>query len=254
MCRPVAARGLREARQAELVHDVLHDQRDLPHVAPRVALARVEVDQEVVGPVDVVHPRGPRVQVDAAEVDDPGERRRLVADREVGRAPGRELDVHGLEPVGMIGRNALLVEEPLLRAVRVALHLHRAALDVVQDVRRDVEVVLDEVELLQPALREEDLVRVRDVDLAPADSQLHAPILRFPDASLSACMRVGQCCAARPARRKAVSGARRPRESADAAQGSGEGGIRTLDPPFGRYAISSRVPSAARTPLQARRA
>ena len=31
----------------------------------------------------------------------------------------------------------------------------------------------------------------------------------------------------------------------------GEGGIRTLDPPFGRYAISSRVPSAARTPLRA---
>ena len=50
--------------------------------------------------------------------------------------------------------------------------------------------------------------------------QLHrTPFSRFPDASLSACMRVGQCRVARAARRKAVSGARRG--ASRAGQGSG---------------------------------
>src|SRR5438034_889400 len=44
---------------------------------------------------------------------------------------------------------------------------------------------------------------------------------------------------------------REPAAKPHGGQGSGEGGIRTLDPPFGRYAISSRVPSATRTPLRA---
>ena len=208
MCRPVEPEVFGKLAEPELVHHVLHDERDLPHVPPGIPLARVEVDQEVVGPVDVVHARVPRVQVDAPEVDDPGERGRLVADREVRRPPGRELDVHGLEPVRVIGRDALLVEEPLLGAVGVALHLHRPPLDVVQHVGGDVEVVLDEVDLLQLPLREEDLVRVRDVDLAPPDLQLHRPILRFPDASLRARMRAEQCCAARAARRSVRSAAR----------------------------------------------
>src|SRR5262249_28625963 len=43
---------------------------------------------------------------------------------------------------------------------------------------------------------------------------------------------------------------REPAAKPHCGQGSGEGGIRTLDPPFGRYAISSRVPSATRTPLR----
>ena len=79
---------------------------------------------------------------------------------------------------------------------------------------------------------------------------------RFPDALLSARMPGGQCPVTRPAGRRVLSSARRPAEPGSAGAGrrsgkrDGEGGIRTLDPPFGRYAISSRVPSAARTPLR----
>ena len=53
------------------------------------------------------------------------------------------------------------------------------------------------------------------------------PASRFPDVSLSACMPVGQCYAARPAGRRALSGARRPTEAGSAGregvagQGSG---------------------------------
>jgi hypothetical protein len=139
-------------------------------VRPRVARARVEVDEHVVGALDVVHAAVPGVQVDATEVDDPREASRLGHHGEVGRAPaaGKD-DVNGFEPVGMRGGNTLLVEEEPVHAVRIAQHLHGAVADMREDDVRDVDVVADEVALGQPALREEDLVEVRDRDVAPAD-------------------------------------------------------------------------------------
>jgi len=53
----------------------------------------------------------------------------------------------------------------------VALHLHRPALDVIQAVRRDVDVVLDEVALGQALRWKEELVGIGDADLAPCDEQ-----------------------------------------------------------------------------------
>src|SRR5439155_716853 len=41
-------RRLRIRRQRELIEHLLHDHRDLAHVLPRVALARVEIDEHVV--------------------------------------------------------------------------------------------------------------------------------------------------------------------------------------------------------------
>ena len=76
--QPCRARGLRERREPELVHHLAHDERDLAHERPLPVARRVEVDQQVVGPLDLGHPRVPGVQLDAAEVRDPGERRRVV--------------------------------------------------------------------------------------------------------------------------------------------------------------------------------
>jgi hypothetical protein len=81
-------------------------------VLPWVALGRVEIDEHVVGALDVINAAMPRVEVDAPEVDDPGEAGRVRHDREVGcAAAAGEQDVHGLEPIRMGIRNALLVEE-----------------------------------------------------------------------------------------------------------------------------------------------
>ena len=162
--QPGRTRGLRVRREPELVHHLLHDERDLADELPRVALARVEVDQQVVGPLDVVHARVPRVQLDAAEVDHPGERGRVVDDREHGRVAARELHELLADEV-RVRRHALLVEELPLDAVRVALHVEWPAADVVQRARRDVEVVGDQIALRQARLGEEDLVRVRDLNL-----------------------------------------------------------------------------------------
>ena len=63
---------------------------------------RVEVDQQVVGQLDLGHARVPGVQLDAAEVRDPGERGRVVDDREDGRVPARERDGHLVDVVGML--------------------------------------------------------------------------------------------------------------------------------------------------------
>ena len=175
--QPCRAGGLRERGEPELVHHLLDHHRDLAHIGPGVALARVEVDQEVVGPVDVVDARMPGVELDAPEVGDPGERGRLVADGEVGAAPARKVDVHGLEPVRVRLGNTLLVEEKPVHALRVALHLHRPPLDVVQNGSGNGEVIGDQVALRQPRLGEVHLVRVGDVDLAPPNphAQLTEP-------------------------------------------------------------------------------
>jgi len=149
----------------------MDDERDCQHVVPLVVRGRVEVDQHVVGPLDVVDPRVPSVELDAAEVDDPRERGRVVDDREDGRVAAREADELLPDVLGM-GWNPFLVEEVALDAVRVALHVERPPADVVERARRDVDVVPDEVGLRQPALGEEGLLRIRDLDLVAADSHL----------------------------------------------------------------------------------
>jgi hypothetical protein len=110
------------------------------------------------------------VEVDAAEVDDPGERGSVVADGKVGGAPAREADMDRLEPVRMGLRYTLLVEEEAVDAVGVPLHLHRPVAHVVEQAVGHVDVVLNEIALRQPELREEDLVRVRDPDVAAGDA------------------------------------------------------------------------------------
>jgi hypothetical protein len=108
------------------------------------------------------------VQLDAAEVDHPGERRLVVDDREHRRVAAGELHELLADELG-VRRHALLVEEVCFDAVWIADHVERAAAEMGQRAAGDVEVVLDEVALRQPGLGEEDLVRVGDRDFVSAD-------------------------------------------------------------------------------------
>ena len=99
--------------------------------------ARVQVDQEVVGKLSMLHAGRPRVEIDAAEVGDPRQGCSLSDDGEVGGSPARELDVDALHPLRMRLRNALLIEESLSRAVRIALHQHGSARHVIEHLRRE---------------------------------------------------------------------------------------------------------------------
>ena len=132
--------------------------------------ARVEIDQEVVRQLDLRHARVPGVQLDAAEVRDPGERCGVVDDREDGRVAAREGDGHLVDERRMVRRHALLVEELAVDAVREALHVEGPAAQMRQRAVGDVEVVADDVALRQPPLGEEHLVGVGDRDVPAPDS------------------------------------------------------------------------------------
>ena len=102
---------------------------------------------QVVGPIDVVTRRVPLVEIDAAEVDDPEQRRQVVDHRKVDDVARVVIDPAGANPVGPRRRRALHEEELAGGAVRVALHHHRAIADVRQQDRRDVGVVLNQIAL-----------------------------------------------------------------------------------------------------------
>ena len=126
---------------------------------------------------------GMRVEVDAAEVGDPGEAGRLVDDDLVGGAPGRERQRGGPDPVGRVVRRALLEERLLLGPVDEALERHRPAAHPDERPVGDGEEVADEVQLRVAGLREVELVRVADRDLAAADLEDLLPRRHGSDAS-----------------------------------------------------------------------
>src|ERR671934_885125 len=128
----------------------------------------------------------PRVQLYAAEVDHPGERGGVVDDREHGRVPAGKPD-ELLADVVRVPRHALLVEESGVDAVRVALHVEGTTAEVRQRAVGDVDVVAHEVALRQPALGEEDLVRIRERNLVATDAHGGAVSSRSARSGCSLC-------------------------------------------------------------------
>src|SRR6478752_1553672 len=100
------------------------------------------------------------MQLDAAEIGDPRQRRGVVDHGEDGRVPAWEFDVL-LPDVLRVRRHSLLVEEVALDAVWVADHVEGPAAQVRNGTAGEVDVVLDQIALRQARSREEDLVRVR---------------------------------------------------------------------------------------------
>ncbi len=87
------------------------------------------------------------MQLDAAEVDDPGEPGGVV-DHDLFRgAAGGKGQRHGAQPSGSIGGRALLVEGLALGAVDEALENDGPVADAGEGARRDRQVVADEIEL-----------------------------------------------------------------------------------------------------------
>jgi hypothetical protein len=117
--------------------------------------------------VEVGRVNGVRVQLETAEVDHPGQLRRVTQDDLVGRAPGRVAQLGRLDPAGPVGRRALLKKRLAVDAVDVALHRHRPAPGPAQRAVGHGQVVAHDVELRVAGLREIDLVGAGDAHLAP---------------------------------------------------------------------------------------
>ena len=133
---------------------------------------RVDVDAQLVRAVDVRAPRGPRVEVDDGEVRAPDDLRDL-GHAQLVRVPARgERDTRHLDPVGPLLGHALLVDLLARDPVREAAELRRTLAERAHDAVADGEVVVDEVALRVARVREQHLVRVRDLDDPRADLEL----------------------------------------------------------------------------------
>ena len=163
------AGGLRPADEPDAGERLAGDERDLADLRPGDARHRIEVDPQLVGMVEVVGPDRVRIEVDAAEVGDPGQPGRLVEDDLVGGPAGRERQRRDPKEVGPVLGGPLLEEEVAGGAIDEALERHRPAAYAAQRAVGDRQVVADEVELRVAGLREVDLVRVRDGHVAIAD-------------------------------------------------------------------------------------
>src|SRR5262249_10911329 len=121
--------------------------------------------------IEILRAHRMRMEIDASEVDDPRQLRR-VAQHDLARGPaGGKLELHHLDPERPRLGRSLLEKELALRAVDIALERHRPPTRSAQRAFRHREVVAHQVDLGDAALREEDLLRIRDRDLAALDLQ-----------------------------------------------------------------------------------
>ncbi len=156
----------------------MYDQGHTSHVVPARAGAWIQINSQLVGVLKVLGAYRVRVQVDASQVDDPEELRRVAHD-DLSRCPARrKAHLHRLDPVGVLRRCPLLEERIALRAIDVALEHDRPPGDPAQRPSGDRRIVPGQGELRVTGLRKEHLVRVGDHHLATRDFQ--GGLLRLP--------------------------------------------------------------------------
>ena len=134
-------------------------------IASKCAVAlvgRVEVEHDPVRAVGLVGAGRPHVRGDAVLVGEPDERRRLAADHLGDLAALAARHGHRPHPVRRALRDRLLDHDVLVDPVVPAPQVQRAVARVLDHRRRDRRVVLRQIELGDPVVREQDLVRMGD--------------------------------------------------------------------------------------------
>ena len=168
---PLAARGLAEGVVAEGLEVVLQLEGEGGHLGEGGALGRVEVEDEVVGLVEVGPPRVDVVQLDGGVVGQPHEAGLVGGDHVVDAlALGLVVaDALVVEPLGAVPGAVLLEEALAVDAVGEANQGEGPPLDVGQDRRRHGQVVLDHLGLEDAVLGPQHLLEVGQLDAALAD-------------------------------------------------------------------------------------
>src|SRR5262245_49667604 len=126
---------------------------------------------DVIGAIHVVARRVPLIEVDAAEIDHPHQRGGILNHREVDDPFRSVIDRADFDPVGARRRRTFHEEELAGRAVRIALHHHRAIVDVREQYIRDIGVVLNEIAFRDAEGGPERLAQVRQPDFFSLDGQ-----------------------------------------------------------------------------------
>src|SRR5207302_6445819 len=142
--------------------------------------------------IEVAGPDRMRIEVDASEVDDPGELGRLTDDDLLGGPARGKAEHHRLDPLRARAGRPLLEEGFTLGPVDEALERHRPPGHPAYGSLSHGRVVTDQIGLRVAGSREKDLVRITDGDPPSTDidhlaSFGHArTIRRIPPPPLSA--------------------------------------------------------------------
>jgi hypothetical protein len=163
--QPCAAAGLREADGAELVEHLVRDVPDPLHGLPVALGSGIEVDTPLVGRLGVGAAAVPGMELDRGHLDRPDHARELGHAELVGGAvPSREVQPHRLQPRRRAGWDPLLVHLVAGQSLGEAVQHAGPLVERVDDPVPDREVVLHQVELGGPRLREVDTVGVAHPD------------------------------------------------------------------------------------------
>ena len=160
---PARARGFRITRNLQGVQSIAHDQRCFENALELGAFDRIEIELQKIGTVNIVTARVPGIQIDAAKVDHPHERSDVLYDREVDHVAGTVLDGANRNRGRAAGWGALHEEKAAIDTVGIALHDHRAVLQVGHQIRRHVEIVLEQIPFGQAELGPKNLVEVGEL-------------------------------------------------------------------------------------------
>jgi hypothetical protein len=162
---PVPGR-LRVAGDPQLVEQAAKLGGRGAHAVEVDARLRIEVEPQLVRHVRLVVKVRPDVEPEAGQVDRPDHVRHVGEHQRAAGRPVRGAHDRRLQPLRRIRRHSLLEERASLCAVREPLHEGRPPAGRPQQGLGDGEVVAHQVELGLAALREEDLVRARDRQIA----------------------------------------------------------------------------------------
>jgi hypothetical protein len=134
-----------------------------PHVRELHPRPRIEVDAQLIGVLQVGAAHRVRVQLDAAQVHDPGEASDIVHDDLLGGAARGERERHRPQPARALIRRPLLVKRLGLGPVDEPLQDDRAVADSAEGALGHRDIVLDDIELREARLlRKIRLARVGD--------------------------------------------------------------------------------------------
>ena len=163
------ARSLGPAGEAHVGERALDDPGHLADLLPLDAGHRIEVHPQLVGMIQILRSHGMGVQLQAGQVGEPGQRRRVAGHDFVRAATGGEPEGDDLDPRRAGGRRALLVEELLADAVGIAHQHVGPAARAAERAFGDRDVVVHQVELGVLRGGEEDLLGIGYGDLAAGD-------------------------------------------------------------------------------------
>ena len=110
MCMPREPLVFGQPRRSTSLEEGLNLERDVADVVPPDTGSRIEIDAKLVGVIGIVGADGVRMELEAAEVHDPGKPGGVIDDHLLGSPAGGKGKRHGAEPVGPIRGRALLVE------------------------------------------------------------------------------------------------------------------------------------------------